>query len=100
MNKKLERNVLVRLEQQRPHLPPAVQVELAGQLLALPSELQENLTQWANGQALSTVRIWEKYAVEDVLSIRRDGDVISALLDLGAYAWDEAKEYRLWRVRA
>lgn len=99
MRTNLEHAVEVQLDLHRPHLSPAARAELTRRLLDLPAELQENLAQWAKGYPLSPVPVRDKYTVEDVLSIRRDGDMVSALLDLGAYAWDEAEEYRLWLVR-
>ncbi len=100
MDAKFMTALLLRLEQERPHLAPAAREALAARLLALPPALGDNLTEWVEGRPFSEIRIHETYTLADVLAIRQDGDVSGALLDLGAYARDASLEYRLWRLRA
>lgn len=100
MDRKFADLLLARLEQERPYAALPAREVLAAYLLALPPELEDNLIEWVEGRTFSEIRIHGKYALADVLAIRRDGDVPGALLDLGAYARNTSLEYRLWRIRA
>lgn len=99
MNKITEELLLKAIKQNKPYLTDATEKELAEKLCDLPPALAENLSEWINGRDLTDYLIREKYSVNAVLSIRNSQDVISAILDLAAYAKDEGKEFVLWQTR-
>ena len=99
MNKITEELLLKAIKQNKPYLTDATEKELAKKMCDLPPALAENLSEWINGRDLTDCLIREKYSVNAVLSIRNSQDVISAILDLAAYAKDEGKEFVLWQTR-
>lgn len=82
-----------------PNISKQNEEELLDRLIGLDLLLKRNLDEYIEGTPLTEYRIRDKYSVNAVLAIRNDTDVLSALLDLDAYAKEPDKEYLLWRTR-
>jgi len=88
------------LQRALPGLEKGPAMTRAAELIsATDSRLEQNVLEWIENRPISDVWV-DKYCINAVLAIRKDGDFLSALDAMNLYLQDpRLGEMRIWRAR-